>query len=359
MIPLPVNLVCPRCRREGGHSRSSIVFLEPDDSVAGDRHNDICPGCGSIYPRVEGVHCVPPDLEAFRQAQADVLDQGWKGSGATREIAAGACSDFGRLAPGSDAFREAFLPGSYAAAHFPEGIEFEALRSELACNLEWFALIRKWLEAHQPPAGSTVECALDVGCGPGRLLHVLAPFQPNGCLGFDLRLSMLRMGRRLAGGGEIFVPFRVEGSRFIPLRFSNPMPRDSAPFHFVQGDIVSPPFEAEVFPIVSAVSLLDTVSDPLFVLGQLDALVCRGGLLLLAAPYHWEPGVTSPESWLSTADRSAGEIIRLALSGRHPCLPHLDYELLEEEPLMPWALPSHGRLVHRFFLDAILARKRN
>ena len=358
MSSLPVNLVCPRCRIIDAHGELSIVVLESDSSTREDWAGDRCPGCGSIYPRVENIYCVPPDLDAFRQAQVDALDPGWNGSSTTREGVALACSEFGKLEPGSDSFREAFLPGIYAAANFPEGLEQEALRSELICNLELPALLRNWLGAHPPRAVISAACALDVGCGPGRLLQELAPLQPKGCIGFDLRLSMLRLARRVAGCGEVFVPFRIEGRRFIPLRVSN-KGQNSVPLHFVQGDILSPPFEAEVFPLVSAVSLLDTVTDPIFALGQLDALVCPGGLLLLATPYHWEPGATSPENWLSTMEHSATETIRIALAGGHACLPHLDYEILEEEPFLPWVLPSHGRLVHRFFLDVILARKRN
>jgi len=356
MSPFPVNLVCPRCRTLDAHGELKIVLLEPCDSAGEDRAGGRCPGCGTNYPGVEDVHCVPPDPDAFRQAQAEALDPGWNGSCTTRESAALVCSEFGNLEPGSDSFREAFLPGVYAAANFPEGLEPEALRTELTCNLELPALLRNWLRAHPPRAVASAECALDVGCGPGRLLHELAPLQPNGCIGFDLRLSMLRLARRLADCSETFVPFRIEGRRFIPLRISKRR-LNNDPLHFVQGDIISPPFEAEVFPLVSAVSLLDTVTDPLFALGQLDALVCPGGLLILATPYHWEPGATSPENWLSTAEHSATEVIRIALAGGHACLPHLDYEILEEEPFLPWVLPSHGRLVHRFFLDVILARK--
>jgi SAM-dependent methyltransferase len=359
MSSLPVKLVCPRCRAVEAPGTLRIVFLEPDNSAAGDWSGNRCPACGQIYPKVEGIHCVPPDLDAFRQAQAAALDPSWKGSSTDHEGAALACSEFSKLDPDSASFREAFLPGLYAAAHFPERLKHEVLRSELACNLELMTLIREWLRRHPSHAAHSAECALDVGCGPGRLLHEIASLLPKGIIGFDLRLSMLRIARRLVECADIFLPFRMEGRRFMPVRIFNTSRKDGGPIHFVQGDILSPPFLAEVFPLVSAISLLDTVPDPIIVLGQLDALLCRGGLLLLAAPYHWEPGVTSPENWLSTAELSAAQMVRQILAGRHPCLSHLDYEILEEEPSMPWAMPSHGRLVHRFFLDVILARKKN
>ncbi len=352
-----IRLVCPRCRVLDAHGRLKIVILEPEVSNREEGPGSRCPACRSTYPQVEGIYCVPPDLDAFREAQADALAPGWNVASPTREGAEIVCREFSNLEPGSDAFREAFLPGIYGAAHYPEELEQEILRKELTCNLRLSLLVRKWLEAHQPHTRLSVACALDVGCGPGRLLYELGRCQPNGCIGFDLRVSMLRIARRLADRTEVFVPFRTEGNHFIPLCISHPR-EHGVPFHFVQGDVLSPPFEAEVFPLVSAISLLDTVTDPMFALGQLDALVGHGGLLLLATPYHWEPGVTSPEKWLSTAEHSAMETVRIALAGRHPHLPHLGYEILEEERCLPWVLPSHSRLVHRFFLDVILARKR-
>ena len=65
----------------------------------------------------------------------------------------------------------------------------------------------------------------------------------------------------------------------------------------MQCDLAAPPFEAEVFPLVVAMSVLDTIVHPVFGLGQLDALLAPGGLLLLAAPYNRAPSVTLPGRW--------------------------------------------------------------
>ena len=43
--------------------------------------------------------------------------------------------------------------------------------------------------------------------------------------------------------------------------------------------------------------------------------------------------------------------------GDSPVLPHLDYEILEEADGIPWWLPGHARLIHRYLLHAVLARK--
>jgi SAM-dependent methyltransferase len=127
--------------------------------------------------------------------------------------------------------------------------------------------------------------------------------------------------------------------------------------HLVQGDVAAPPLEAEVFPAVVALSLLDTVPDPLFALGQLDALLAPGGLLLLGTPYSWDGSVTPPQQWWSAPGHTGAQWVRTTLAGGNPVLPHFRYEMLEEADRVPWAMPGHGRLVYRFFLDLLLARK--
>jgi SAM-dependent methyltransferase len=57
--------------------------------------------------------------------------------------------------------------------------------------------------------------------------------------------------------------------------------------------------EAEAFDLVAAVSLVDSVPDPYFALGQACALVRPGGHLLFAQPDAWNPVMTSPDRWIA------------------------------------------------------------
>jgi SAM-dependent methyltransferase len=348
---LPVKLVCPRCRVPDESGDRPVVILEQTDQACGE---DLCPKCGTRYPAVAGIHCIPPDLDAFIREQAGALDPRWAGVAASLREAAEACDRLSRLEPGSSDFREAILPAVYALAHFPDSLHGDPLYAELSGNRKLGELVSDWLRRCRLPAEKCATCALDAGCGPGGLFQGVGSYFLNGVVGFDLRVSALRVAQRLACCGEGYLPFRAEGCRFEPVRVSRKRQEKT---WLVQGDIVSPPFEAEVFPLVSAISLLDAVPDPFFALGQLDALLCAGGILLLATPYHWEIGVTTAESWFGDRGVDCGEIVRAALKGRHPRLPHLNYEILEEELRLPWALPGHRRLVHRYFLDVILARK--
>lgn len=347
----PVPLVCPRCRVPGADGRLVVARLA-EGAGAG---RDACTGCGTAYPRVDGIRCVPPDLPVFLAAQAGDLPP--SGPSFAAEEAEALCRRVAGLDPGGDAFRETTFAAPYALAHFPGSAG--PLEEELSGNRGTIATLAAWLERHPAPADASAPCLLEAGCGPGAFLHAAAGLFPAGALGLDLRLGVLRLARRLADRGEAVVAFRTEGRRVEPLRVSLPSssraPAESV--HLVQGDVLAPPFEAESFPAVAALSLLDTVPDPVVALGQLDALLAPGGLLLLASPWSWEAHVTPPDAWWSGPGATAGEALRALLSGRHPVLPHLRYEVLEGADRLPWSLPGHGRLIHRFLLEAVLARK--
>jgi len=286
------------------------------------------------------VVCVPPDLAHFRAAQQDALADAWP---ATAE-------EVSRLDPASVRFREARLLGTYVLAHHP-GAAPAPLDAELRDNLTTCSyLVERATAAGLPPG---VGPALEVGCGPGGLLRPLARLA-GAAVGLDLRLSMLRAAARMLRDG-LTLPFREEGRRFATLTLSAQPP--GPPIHLVQGDLGAPPFEAEAYSLVAALSLLDTVPDPLLGLGQLDALLSAGGLLVLASPHNWEPEVTPPSAWLSTPQEGGTEALLRALGGQHPVLPHLRYEVVDVARDLPWVLPGHRRLVHRYLLDVVLARK--
>jgi SAM-dependent methyltransferase len=333
-----------------------VSHLEPALPGAGSDASDRCASCGSRYPRIEAIRCVPPDLGAFLETQAEALASGWISADA--HAALDACRKAGELDPTGESFHERSFLGQHGMAHFPDASD--PLGPELACNRIVHQTVRTWLERHPHPCDTPSKCALEAGCGPGAFLQTLAPLFVDGALGLDIRISMLRLARRMSNAGEAVLPFCVEGRRFDLVRLRIPdgskPPADS--IHLLCGDIMAPPLDAEAFPVVMAMSLLDTVTDPLFALGQLDALLAPGGLLLLGTPYSWDARVTAPKEWWSGPGATGGETLRLALSGGHRVLPHLRYEILEESDRLAWAVPGHGRFVLRFFLDVLLARKR-
>ncbi len=299
--PLPVRLVCPRCRIPGENES----YLE--SAPQGER----CQACGAEYPRWEGIRCLLPDPPA--------------------------------------------PPDAHPISHWPDvdpaphGIE--QVRRNAAIRETFLS----WLDRH-PAAHDAALAALEVGCGPGRFAADLAGRFPQGTVGIDLRPGLLRIAERLTAGENVTVSFRTEGSRFKDIRIVSPGAA-SGPVHFLLADATAPPFEAEVFPLVAALSVLDSTADPILFLGQADALLAPGGLLLLAQPWQWEPSVTPPDAWWSVPASTGPDALRTLLTGESPVLPHLDYEILEERDGIPWWLPGHRRLLHRYSLHAVLARK--
>ena len=274
-------------------------------------------------------------------AQAEVLGP-WRDDDGEASAAAS------RLDPGSGAFREAVLVGQHAVAAFGSP-DAGSNAPDLAANRATLATIAGWVDAHAPLGGQAGGRFLDAGCGPGGLLLALAP-RFGVAVGLDVRLSVLRLARHLAETGRARVPFRVEGRTFEPVRIE----ARTALVTLVQGDVAWPPFVAESFGVVSALSLVDTVQDPLYVLGQLDALVAPGGLLVVASPYQWEPGATPPAAWWSDGGAAT---LRRALAGAHPALPHVRYEVVDDATDLAWTLPGTRRMSFRYHLDAVAARK--
>jgi len=351
----PAKLVCPRCRVPGPDGRLIVSHLVPTADGTDGQVADRCASCGTCYPRIEGIRCVPPNLESFREVQANALDSEW--ICLDRNGALDACRRASDLDPTSDTFREVIFLALHALAHFPDATGLLGL--ELECNRILLSTVRTWLERTPWPENTPARCILEAGCGPGALLQTVAPLFAGGALGLDVRIAALRLARRMAERGEAVVPFCLEGRRFEPLHLkaSEGSKPPAGSIHLVSGDILAPPLEAEAFPVVVALSLLDTVPDPLFALGQLDALLAPGGLLLLGTPYSWDAKVVAPQEWWSGPNCMGSETLRLALAGRNPVLPHLRFEILEETDRLAWAIPGHGRLVFRFFLDTLLARK--
>jgi len=354
-LGFPAKLVCPHCRVPGPNGTLVVSYLEPVSDARGPLLSDRCALCGTCYPRIAGIACVPPDLAAFREAQAAMLEFDW--ASADLPKAEALCRLAGDLDPMGNTFRELSHLALHALAHFPGASG--NLSSELDGNRLVLDTVRDWLREKECPEQPRAGCALEAGCGPGAMLHAVAPLFEGGALGLDLRIGTLRLARRMAESGEAFLPFCAEGRRFEPVRIQagDALRPQAGSICLVQGDVLAPPLEAEAYQAVIALSLLDSVPDPMFALGQLDALLEPGGLLLLGTPYGWDSRVTPPQAWWARTGMTSESTLRDALAGHHPTLPHLRYEVLREAGRLAWALPGHRRLVYRFFLDLVLARK--
>lgn len=104
-------------------------------------------------------------------------------------------------------------------------------------------------------------------------------------------------------------------------------------------DAQNPPFEAEQFASVIAPNLIDSVHDPLLMLGQAHALTKPGKLLTISSPFAWRTSITPRENWLEILaprrNMSAPEVIMWF--GKHRLQPAAT--LLDQSKLF-WTLKN-------------------
>jgi SAM-dependent methyltransferase len=167
----------------------------------------------------------------------------------------------------------------------------------------------------------------------------------------DIRLSSVRLAARLWRGSAAHVPTRALGCAFRPTRFrADPSVTDGS-IETLVCDAHDPPFGAASFSVVAALNLLDTTPEPWILLGQMDALLAPGGLLVVSLPYQYDAGVP-PAARLDGPDD-----LHALLEGRQPLLEYLSYTIVDAEAWLPWVMPANDRLVHEYRVHAVVARK--
>jgi SAM-dependent methyltransferase len=276
-------------------------------------HELCCPECERSYLEVDGIVCLSDPAE-LRREQGPMLASEWL------------------LPAPEDVDHERHLQSCFALAHFPPLTGPGLPASLLAGNPRTLEVLADWIDVHAEPNAP----ALEMGCGPGGFLAALASSRP--VVGLDLRVGMLRLARRLLDDGRCTLGWRAEGRRNAEIAIRAPRPRFAVTL--IQGSLRHT--RLDPFPIVVALSLLDVLPDPSEGFRQLVRLTQPGGLLLVALPYHYSTEITPLERWWGPED------LMTALD---------PFEILEQISALPWAVPSHERLVHQYALHAVLVRK--
>lgn len=112
---------------------------------------------------------------------------------------------------------------------------------------------------------------------------------------------------------------------------------------FLVADALDPPFRAEAFDLVAGLNLIDSIALPLVLLGQMNALLSGGGLMILCAPYEWRPEICDISEWLETQELSAPVMLGRILEGRILERTGFAYRLSGECPEVPWVLRNSAR----------------
>jgi len=310
MVMSPHNLVCPVCRKP--------PTAHPIDNDTLSCSN---PNCGHQFTRLQ---------EGIAVLTADQLD------------AVSACNVLDNLDPlqlldqiereevGSKRWQWLVWAGMYTHSHY-SGVPqpFSMLAETLIPKLE----------------GPVLQAA-DLGAGAGRMALEVALHTRAKVLAIDANPLVLRWAQRVSLGEPVRVPILETARRFelATIQAQAVPPPDS--IEWICGDLFNPPLRAEAFDLVSLISVLDTVPEPRFALGQACALIRPGGYLILAQPETWDAATTPTDKWL--ADGRIGWETVLGEFGMKP-----EFWISD----CPWTVQRTPRQLFQYSLRGCLARK--
>jgi SAM-dependent methyltransferase len=329
-----MRLVCPACRgfREGVFSSTEL-----DADFA-------CPRCDTHWPALAVGHVRVPVLWGDPEL-------GHRTAHATRDLLANLQDIDGWLAGTNDLQRTelATALATYAPAHWGP----YAVPALPVTDLAW---VREWAPASADlPEGPV----LVLGCGPGGELPYL-DLPDRELVALDANLALVGYAAALAAGKAVRLPWRRLPSRIEsrPLDLPPHVRHVLARTRLVCGDALDPPFAPESFAAVVALNLLDSVQDPALLLGQCEALLAPGGVLLLASPYHWQDAVTPPQHQLDRvlpADVPQQQAMEQLVAGPGGLLPEMRLERSADG--IVWEVAVHARFSARYLLHVMRLRK--
>jgi len=203
------------------------------------------------------------------------------------------------------------------------------------------------------------ELSVELGCSIGADLRTLAEVSHE-TIGIDLNLAALRAAHTHLSGLPLPLLERVEGRSF---RSAPPIQLAAIDdVHLAVGNAMDPPLFSACADVVLAVNLLDSVSNPLALIGQIDAILKDGGLLILTSPFAWKDSLTPPEEALGGGTHepfvelgTAGALKAILEGGLGVSIP-FRYEILRAEDV-PWTLRDHARAVTHYDVHVLVARK--
>ncbi len=241
---------------------------------------------------------------------------------------------------------------TYAQAHYGQWTEAGLPHPDLS-----------WLGGWLPedlPSGS----ALVLGCGPGGELAALAghrALQGRQVVLADSNLAALAWGQWLAQDGALALPWRSSATRIAWSQAALPAAehQQMAAAQWVCADALHPPWPAGSAAVVISLALLDTVSDPIALVQQVEALLAPGGVWLVASPWCWQNRVTplprQLERFVEGADLVGG--LQALLTGQEIEGLGAGLRLERHADNVPWALQMHPRFQANYALQVMLLRR--
>lgn len=330
----PVTAACPRC----------LPMLPTQPLWLDDQGR--CPACGQLWPQLlvrgRAIPVLVPDAH-HGQWMADQVAELLQNPALLHSWADGEDPTLAALANGLLTYAQAHY-GRWAAVELPHP------------DLSW---LREWLPGDLPQGNVLV-----LGSGPGGELAALAgepALQGRQLLLADSNLAAIAWGQWLAEDGAVALPWRSSATRVAWTEVALPPAEQQqlAAAQWVCADALHPPWPAGRAALVISLALLDTVSDPIALVQQVEALLAPGGAWLLASPWCWQNRVTPQgrqlERFVDGEEMAAG-LVEL-MTGR--VIPGLGSALRLERHAsdVPWLLQMHPRFLANYSLQVMLLRR--
>lgn len=349
-LPSLLPLICPCCRHLSARGRElySLSVGEvlrstggEDDGTPEDIEEGILvcdnPSCQRRYPIIAGIPVVLPDLTGF----------------ASKQLLALSCfhepetlATFAAQGPDDAALpRMLEYLSIYLDAHFgdyaipaPDGPEPGCGGTQL-----WHAL--------SGCNAAPVERAIELGCGVGRGLHILAEGAEL-TIGVELNFAALLYARWILRGETVRYARRTSGRHYQPASIHAPA-RSASAVQLVCGDALDPPLAPDSFQRVASLNVMDAVQSAHQHLSVVDGLCVPGGEVVLSSPFNWQSGIVAEDGRLDAAD-PAQLLHDMLQSGRGL----LSGYAISESRELRWRLRRDGRSAVSYFTHYLRAHKR-
>ncbi len=345
------EIICPRCRQAGAGKMIQHA-LELGD-VFKEENGFILEGflicsnaqCRFRHPIVQGVPILMKNLEGWLESEETT-------SAFVAGDTAGMQKYLYRLQQnGAQAEAERSLLSTYMDFHYgsPDDVP-----DPLAPYTDPKALWQRLVETALPEGEKKYNLSLDLGCSVGRYTFELARFSAL-AVGVDMHFQKVAAAARLQRTRRVSYQRKMHGRCYENVE-SSFLPVQNA--LFLAADALDPPFRAETFDLVAGLNLLDNVRLPLVLIGQMDALLKKGGTMVMSSPYEWRADICEPSQWLESQDMAGPAAVRKLLEGA--ILPEmgLTYEVVEDRENVPWMLRHHDRHWSLFLLHLLKAGKK-
>jgi SAM-dependent methyltransferase len=209
------------------------------------------------------------------------------------------------------------------------------------------------IDTSRPGTENEYGMILDLGCSVGRYTFEMARMSKL-VVGLDLRFRSVLEAARFQRHGGVVYNRRVRGLKFEEVSTNFEPPENTL---FLAGNAMDPPFISESFDLVAGLNLMDNIKLPRILLGQMNALLRSGGILLLGSPYEWRLDICEPTEWLETEKMDGPEMLRCILDGKVLSEYGFDYTVESQEDIT-WPLRNHDRYWSIFRSNLIKAKKR-